>query len=106
MDTSNSWNSPGLIEPLLQVIFDTASVIVRSPDLIGLGRLVLTILTVHPGVGRTDTEASGWSSGRAISSLVVTALASSLGTRKDTFVNPPCSAFWALAGPCASARNW
>src|SRR4051794_41889017 len=103
MDRSNSWNSPGLIWPLLQVTFVTASVTVPSSDLIGLGSLPLTTETVQPGVGRTETEAIGWSSGMSTSNLLVTALASSLGTRKDTLVNEPCSAVSGLAGPGAGA---
>src|SRR4051794_13805487 len=103
MDRSNSWNSPGLIWPLLQVTFVTASVTVPSSDLIGLGSLPLTTETVQPGVGRTETEAIGWSSGMSISTLLGMALSSSLGTRKDTLVNEPCSAVVGLAVTCAEA---
>src|SRR5690606_20333444 len=94
-DTSNSWNSPGLISaPALavQVIFEVTSVTGAPCTSMGVSRVVFSVTAVQPAVGLTETEAMGASGGRKTSSLTVDALARSFGTRKATLVKLPCSA--------------
>ncbi|MEO8827187.1 MAG: hypothetical protein ABI269_00370 [Lapillicoccus sp.] len=46
----------------------------------GVASLASVTVTVHPGVGRTDTSTSGVLSGKVTTTFVVVAVASSLGT--------------------------
>src|SRR5690348_4145004 len=104
----NCWNCPGVIFPPDQVIWVTACVTSASSVLMGLGSLPLTTSMVQPGVGCTDTDAIGWSVGRYSCTLVVSASASSFGTRTLKAPYPPGSAVlgltvtWAAAGTASA----
>lgn len=68
----------------VQVTLETASEICCPCTVSGLASLALVTWAVQPGMGSGITEASGWSVGKATSSLVVEALSRSLGTLKST----------------------
>jgi len=77
-----SWYSPCRILPPVQVISETASVIVPSSVLMGVLSLVVVTFAVQPACGVTRTPRTGWSVGRKTCTFVVLAVSSSLGTRK------------------------
>ncbi len=47
----------------------------------GLSSFVVTTFAVQPGTGWYETELKGWSAGRSTTTLVVDAVADSVGTR-------------------------
>ena len=71
------------------MISETASVTSPSSVVMGLASLVLVVVTVHPGIGCTPTDAMGVSVGSCTTTWSVVAVASSLGTRNVTTAYPP-----------------
>src|SRR5919112_873027 len=105
-ETSNSSNWPGAILVLpraVQVIRDTASVILRSPDSTGLASLLRVTVAAQPGCGLMLTEASGVLVGKETASLMGLAVADSVGTRKVSFAKPPGAASRGFTVTCADA---
>lgn len=106
--SEKSWNWPGAIFPPDQMTSETAWVNFPSSVTIGLANVIVLTEMVHPGTGWTSRSAIGWPVGIFISSLVVSALASSLGTWKvSTAADPACAelgvtVIWASAGTASS----
>src|SRR3954466_3884880 len=69
---SSYWRGP--IFPPVQVIWETASVIVPSSVLTGVLSLVSVTFAVHPSCGETSTPSNGWSVGRNSWTFVVLAV--------------------------------
>jgi hypothetical protein len=61
--------------------------------------------TLHPGSGLAETEANGVLVGRVTCSLVVLAVADSVGTEKTSFPKPPGVASGEETSTCAEAGN-
>src|SRR5262249_9059996 len=69
----------------------------------GVSSFTLLTATVHPVTGCTDASAIAGSDGNVISTLVVVALSSSLGTWKVSVVKLPLGASSGLTVTCAKA---
>src|SRR5215472_8925807 len=113
--TTNSSNSPGLIAVAalseVQSISDTACA-TRSPSSVVTGWASRSVLVVklHPGCGRTSTDANGVSVGNCSLNPVVLAVSLSVGTWNVSTASPPCVASgeltvtWAYAGAASASH--
>src|SRR6516162_5785208 len=68
----------------------------------GLSGAVWTWL-VQPGASSGSTPSTGWSDGKKICTLTVSAAASSLGTRKPRVISAPFGALLGSTVTCAQA---
>ena len=102
-EIGNCSNCPGMIEPPVHTIFDTASDTVPSSVLIGLVTGAVVTCAVHPGTGCTFAAAIGLSAGKATSTCTVLALSCSFGTWKTSTASDAFGALSGLTVTCAQA---
>ena len=103
-EIQNSSNCPGAIwvSPVAVHVTVSTTSVIDSPSLSSGSSSVRVVVAIsQPGIGCTDTNASGWSCGSCTLSSTVPASSRSLGTLKPTLANEP----W-VTGPSVLIVTW